>query len=73
MTFPFRFSARIRSIRHATAGLAHMLRTQHNAWVHAGATLAVTAAGFAFDLPASDWIALVLAMAVVWAAEALNT
>ena len=50
-----------------------MLRTQHNAWIHALATLVVVAAGLFFGLKASEWLWLILAIVAVWTAEALNT
>ena len=50
-----------------------MLNSQHNAWVHACATVAVVAAGMFFGISPSDWCWLVLAIMAVWSAEALNT
>jgi diacylglycerol kinase (ATP) len=50
-----------------------MLRSQHNAWVHASATLAVVAAGFVLAVSRLEWCCLVLAIIAVWSAEALNT
>lgn len=50
-----------------------MLRTQHNAWIHAALTLLVIAAGVLFRLSAVEWCWIVLAIAAVWTAEALNT
>jgi diacylglycerol kinase (ATP) len=50
-----------------------MLRSQHNAWVHAAATVLVIAAGFAMQLSRSEWCWVVLAIVGVWTAEALNT
>lgn len=73
MTKPFRFSGRIRSFRHASAGLWTMLRTQHNAWIHAFMTAAVVSAGAFFGVSAGEWCWLVLAVMSVWTAEALNT
>lgn len=69
----FSFAARVKSFGHAFAGLALMLRTQHNAWIHAAATGAVIAAGMALRISAADWRWLVVAIAPVWIAEALNT
>jgi diacylglycerol kinase (ATP) len=69
----FSVIARIKSFRHALAGLWLMLRTQHNAWVHLGATAAVCAAGLYLRIAAEDWRWLVVAIAMVWIAEALNT
>ena len=37
---PFTFSGRLRSIRFACRGIRTMLVSQHNAWVHACATIA---------------------------------
>jgi len=70
---PFRFTGRIRSFRYAIAGIARMLRCQHNAWVHLGVTGGVAGAGFFFDLSAREWCWIILAIAIVWTAEALNT
>lgn len=73
MNRPFQFSARLRSFRYAFRGLLLMLRTQHNAWLHGLATIGVVAAGFVFGLSAGEWCWIVLAIAAVWTAEALNT
>ena len=73
MNQPFQFSRRIRSFKFAFVGLWTMLKTQHNAWVHACATLAVVVAGVGLGVSASEWCLLVLAILVVWTAEALNT
>jgi diacylglycerol kinase (ATP) len=50
-----------------------MLRTQHNAWIHAAATLAVGVAALVLGLGATDWALIVIAVVAVWTAEALNT
>lgn len=50
-----------------------MIRCQHNAWIHALATLVVLIAGLYFDLNRSEWCWIVLAISNVWTAEALNT
>jgi diacylglycerol kinase (ATP) len=70
-----RFSvlARLKSFRFAFEGLAFMLRTQHNAWLHLIATLLVVAAGLFFHVSAADWRWLIAAITLVWFAEALNT
>ena len=61
------------SVRDAARGVAVVLRTQHNAWLHAIATGVVLAAGFVVGLSRLEWCAIVLAMMAVWTAEALNT
>ena len=70
---PFELQARVRSFRHAFRGLLRMLRSQHNAWLHAAATLAVIAASWWFHISAADWCWIVLAISIVWTAEAFNT
>lgn len=69
----FQFTGRIRSFRHAFTGIFSMIRCQHNAWIHAVATVIVIAGGLFFQLSRPDWCWIVLAVAVVWTAEALNT
>ena len=73
MTRPFQFSGRIRSFYHAICGILRMIRCQHNAWIHAAATLVALGAGFFFHVSSADWCWIVLAISIVWTAEALNT
>ena len=67
------FTGRIRSIRCALAGVRVMVSSQHNAWIHAAATLLVLAASLFFGLTKAEWCWIVLAIISVWTAEALNT
>jgi len=69
------FSLRSRglSFRFAFRGVAAVLTTQHNAWIHAAATVVVVGAGLFFGVSRLEWCLLVLAMVAVWSAEALNT
>jgi diacylglycerol kinase (ATP) len=69
----FELSERARSFQHAIRGLRLMLRSQHNAWIHAVVTVLALAAGLFFRISAVEWCLVVLAMSSVWAAEALNT
>jgi diacylglycerol kinase (ATP) len=69
----FTFTGRLRSVKFAVQGIRTMLASQHNAWVHAGSTAAVTIAGFVFRVDRVEWCMLILAMIAVWTAEALNT
>ena len=69
----FTIRGRIKSVRYAIQGLATMLKSQHNAWLHALATVSVFAAGFFFGLGKSEWCWIVLSVVSVWIAEALNT
>ncbi len=69
----FAFTGRIRSFRYAIAGILRMIRCQHNAWIHAAATAIAIVLGVFFKLSADEWCWIVLAIAIVWTAEALNT
>jgi diacylglycerol kinase (ATP) len=73
MERPFEFTGRIRSFRYAFRGIWLTLRTQHNAWIHAVATVIAIGAGVYFGLSRAEWCWIVLACASVWTAEALNT
>jgi diacylglycerol kinase (ATP) len=70
---PFQFTGRIRSFRHAIMGVLRMIRCQHNAWIHAVATLVVLGAAFLLRVSAGDWCWIILAISIIWTAEALNT
>jgi diacylglycerol kinase (ATP) len=70
---PFTLSARFASFRYAARGLATLLAREHNARVHLAATAGVTATALALRLAAAEWRWLILAIALVWMAEAVNT
>lgn len=67
------FSGRVRSVRFALRGIRIMMASQHNAWIHAAATVVVIAAGLFVHLSWAEWCWIVLAVTSVWTAEALNT
>ena len=69
----FSLSGRIRSGTHAVHGIIELLRSQHNAWVHAVATFCVFIAGAVFGVSATEWCLLVLVITTVWVAEGVNT
>ena len=69
----FSLSRRAQSFHFAWRGLVAVARSQHNAWIHGGATVLALVAGLALRPSAGEWALLVLAMAGVWAAEAFNT
>ena len=66
-------AARLKSFSYALTGVVFMLKTQHNAWLHGVATLLVIALAVYCDVSESDWRWLIVAMAMVWVAETLNT
>ena len=73
MTRAFTLSARIKSIKYALEGMFLVLKTQHNAWIHATATFLVIALGISVSLTSTEWLLLVLSISVVWVAESFNT
>ncbi|HNX49732.1 MAG TPA: diacylglycerol kinase family protein [Thermoanaerobaculaceae bacterium] len=69
----FFLAARLESFRYAGKGIAVMMRSQHNAWLHAMATVVVCAVAFYLGVTRDEWCSIVLTMVTVWTAEALNT
>jgi diacylglycerol kinase len=64
--------SRAASFGHALRGLRVLLR-QPNARIHAVAAVVVVALGWRLQISVNEWLAVVLAVALVVAAEALNT
>lgn len=73
MNKPFHVGDRAKSFRCALHGIAILVRTQHNAWLHLVGTALVLALGFVLEVTRSDWCLLTLAISQVWIAEGLNT
>ena len=65
--------ARFKSVGYALQGLRFMLRTQPNAWLHVGASIAVVGLACILKVSPADWRWLIAAMSMVWVAEGLNT
>ena len=63
----------IRSFGYAFSGIAHLLKSQPNARIHAAATLVAIGLGAWLELDACRWAVLAVTIALVWSAEALNT
>lgn len=64
---------RFRAFKHAFSGWIFVLKTQENAWLHSVATVLVVLLGLWLKLPPRDWAVLILAIAMVWTAEFINT
>jgi len=67
------FRSRLRSLRYAFSGWWHVIRTQRNAWIHTLVSLLVLVVCTWLRLPARDWALIILAIAMVWTAEFVNT
>lgn len=65
--------SRAKSFHYAFEGWWYVLRTQHNAWIHALVSIAVVGLGLWLRIGLRDWAILVLAIMAVWITEFLNT
>jgi len=65
--------SRAKSFKFAFEGWWYVLRTQHNAWIHATISIAVLTVGLWLQIPLRDWAVIILAMMAVWMAEFMNT
>ena len=64
---------RLASFRYAFRGIAGLFQTQFNAKIHLVAVVVVVAAGFYFNVSATEWCILLLAIMAVLVTEGLNT
>lgn len=64
---------RAKSFQYAFEGWWFVLKTQHNAWIHALITIAVMILSWWLRLPLRDWAVLILTFMAVWMAEFMNT
>lgn len=69
----FSIRARIRSFRYAFNGLRLLFVDEHNARIHAVATILVVAGAWWFDFSTAEWTAVLLAIGMVISAEAVNS
>ena len=69
----FSVKKRIKSFSYAFARLKVLFKEEHNARIHAVATLLVVAAGILFRITAGEWIAVVLCIGMGISAEAVNS
>jgi diacylglycerol kinase (ATP) len=67
------FRSRAKSFRYAFAGWWFVIRTQRNAWIHAVVSVAVILVSLWLQIVPRDWAVIVMAIALVWTAEFLNT
>ena len=69
---PF-FQTRSHSFRYAFSGWWFVIRTQRNAWIHAIISIAVILVSLWLGLDPHDWAMIIIAIAMVWTAEFINT
>jgi diacylglycerol kinase len=66
-------TTRITSFKDAFTGLAYILKTQKNAWIHSLATIMVAFMAWWLGCSGIEWAVLILTIGMVWIAEAFNT
>lgn len=69
----FSIADRVQSFIYAFQGLRTFFQTQHNAWIHVFIAVMVIITGFYCGLNANEWLWIVLAIAMVFITEMLNT
>ena len=69
----FSIRKRIKSFGYAFAGIKVMLREEHNARIHVVAAVVAMALGLLFGITPGEWTAVVIVIAMVFAAEAVNS
>ncbi len=73
MSFKVFINSRVRSFEYAFNGWLYVLKTQHNAWIHCVAAALVMLMCLWLRLPLRDWAVIILAIAMVFTAEFINT
>ena len=70
---PFKIKNRFRSFKYAFEGLIYLFKKEHNSWIHALAMLVVIVAGCIFKLNTIEWLFVIIAVGLVFAAELINS
>jgi diacylglycerol kinase (ATP) len=65
--------SRLLSFQHAFAGWWFVIRTQKNAWIHAMVSVVVVGMCFWLDIDTLQWALIIVAIAMVWTSEFINT
>jgi diacylglycerol kinase (ATP) len=65
--------SRAHSFRCAFSGWWYVIRTQKNAWIHAIVSILVVVTGIWIGLALYDWAVIIIAIAMVWTAEFINS
>ncbi|MBO3700513.1 diacylglycerol kinase family protein [Roseivirga sp. E12] len=70
---PFSLKERLLSFKYALRGIRSTLWTEHNFRIHLFAALTALALGFYFEVSSNDWLWIVIAIALVFVTEMINT
>ncbi len=69
----FSISKRLNSFRYAWQGVVALVRDEHNARIHLVAAVVAAIFGFALEISAMEWVAIIGCIAIVIATEAMNS
>jgi len=69
----FSFKKRISSFGYAFNGLWLLIRDEHNARIHLFFAILAIASGFYFKITSTEWLILILTIALVFVAELFNS
>lgn len=70
---PFSIKKRLKSFAYAWKGIKRFIRAEHNVWIHLTIAILTVIAGFFFEIQRMEWIAIIICIGMVIAAEAFNT
>lgn len=69
----FSLGRRLAGFKYAFQGIRRLFAREANARIHAVAAGCVVAAGFGLDISAQEWLAVVIVIGAVFAAEGFNS
>jgi len=69
----FNIGDRLRSFKYAFNGIRMLFVNEHNAWIHLVAGILVIISGFVFKISILEWVAIFIAIGLVFTSEAINT
>ena len=69
----FSWKERSASFHYAYHGLVALFRTEHNAWIHCGLTIASLLLSIVLHISKTEWMLLIVIISFVWMAEIINT
>jgi len=69
----FSIKKRLLSFKYAFSGLSHLIKTQHNAWIHLFIALLVIVSGIFFRVSTVEWMMIILCIGFVITTEIINT
>lgn len=69
----FTWRKRLYSFVYAFRGIRLLISSEANAWIHCFAAVCVISAGLFFTLAPWEWVAVIMAIGLVFSAEAFNS